>query len=258
MLFIGPAAELVFGRQHFMNMTAVFTGAPEFTVLLGRTELGRIDPSLLVEEVTGDRRVLLGGRSWRVTYIDWRRRRCFVEPADGGGRARWTTLGWAGLSYEISQAMREVLLGADPPVRLTRRAQAKLDEERTGSMDLVHPGGSLIRRHEDEDVRWWTWAGFRTNATLAATLSEVTHPVHRFNDQQIRLREDLTPEMWRAASRDAGTRLCLPDVSEKALVGLKFSDALPKRLAMATMASRIADLDNASRVLAGPVRLALA
>ena len=51
MLFIGPEAERQFGRRHFMEMTAVFTGAPEFTVLHGRTELGRIDPSLLTEEV---------------------------------------------------------------------------------------------------------------------------------------------------------------------------------------------------------------
>jgi hypothetical protein len=56
-------------------------------VLLGRTELGYVDPTLLVKEVQGDRKLLLGGRSWRVTYIDWRRHRCFVEPADSGGRA---------------------------------------------------------------------------------------------------------------------------------------------------------------------------
>ncbi|GAB3942635.1 hypothetical protein GCM10027614_30020 [Micromonospora vulcania] len=89
-----------------MEMTAVFTGPPEFTVLLGRTELGRIDPSLLTEEVRGERRLLLGGRSWRVTYIDWRRRRCFVEPADGGGRARWQGAGWAYRGYQLSQAVR--------------------------------------------------------------------------------------------------------------------------------------------------------
>ena len=254
MLFIGPAAELTFGRRHFMEMTAVFTGPPEFTVLTGRTELGRVDPSLLVEEVRGDRRLLLTGRSWRVTYIDWRRRRCFVEPADGGGRARWTTLGWAGLSYELTQAMRDVLLGADPPVRLTRRAVDALRNERSERESLVHPGGSLIVRHEDDDVRWWTWAGFRANATLAATLSEVIDPMHRFDDRQIRLREDLTPTVWREATGDAASRLCLPEVSEKAMVGLKFSAALPKRLAMATLAARLADLHGAARVLAEPTR----
>jgi ATP-dependent Lhr-like helicase len=254
MLFIGPAAELAFGRRHFMEMTAVFTGAPEFTVLTGRTELGRVDPSLLVEEVQGDRRLLLGGRSWRVTYIDWRRRRCFVEPADGGGRARWTTFGWSGLSYELAQAMRSVLLGADPPVRLTRRATAELVRQRAERGGLVHPGGSLIVRQESGDVRWWTWAGFRANATLAATLSEVVDPSHAFDDRQIRLREDLTPAAWRDAVSDAASRLCLPDVNEKALVGLKFSDALPKRLAMVTLAARLADLEGASRVLAEPTR----
>ncbi len=257
MLFIGPAAELAFGQRHFMDMTAVFTGPPEFTVLLGRTELGWVDPTLLVKEVQGDRKLLLGGRSWRVTYIDWRRRRCFVEPADGGGRARWTGLGWSGLSYELTRAMRTVLLGEDPPVRLTKRAVAGLARQRSVSDGLVHPVGSLIVRQDSGDVRWWTWAGFRANATLAATLSEVVDPVHRFDDCQIRLREDLTPELWREGTGDAASRLCLPEVDEKALVGLKFSDALPKRLAMATLAARLADLDGAARVLAEPVRFSV-
>jgi ATP-dependent Lhr-like helicase len=68
----------------------------------------------LTEEITGPRRLLLGGRSWQVTYIDWKRRRCFVEPADSGGRARWTSMGLVGTSFELTRAMREVLLGSDP------------------------------------------------------------------------------------------------------------------------------------------------
>ena len=146
MLFIGPAAELRFGRRHFMDMTAVFTGPPEFTVFAGRTELGRIDPSLLTEEVSGDRLLLLGGRSWHVTYIDWRRRRCFVEPADGGGKARWTALGWSGLGFELTRAIRDVLLGADPPVKLTKRAASRLAILREERLSLVHPGGNVIVR----------------------------------------------------------------------------------------------------------------
>ncbi|MEW1583952.1 hypothetical protein AB0283_00675 [Micromonospora vinacea] len=54
MLYIGPEAERRFGHRHFMGMTAVFVGAPEFTVLVGRDELGRVDPALLTEEVQGD------------------------------------------------------------------------------------------------------------------------------------------------------------------------------------------------------------
>ncbi|MFV2095714.1 DEAD/DEAH box helicase [Micromonospora sp. LOL_014] len=241
MLFIGPEAEKRFGHRHFMSMTAVFTGPPEFTVLYGQSELGRIDPSLLTEEVRGDRRLLLTGQSWRVTYIDWRRRRCFVEPADGGGKARWTAGGLAGLSYELTRAMRDVLLGTDPPVRLTRRAVDRLHRVRDERSSLVHPGGNVILRDRSGDLRWWTWAGYRANATLAATLSKVVDPVQRFDDCQIRLRADLTPADWCSLTADATERICLPDVDEKALAGLKFSAALPARLATATLAARLAD-----------------
>lgn len=59
--------------------------------------------------------LLLAGRTWRVTYIDWSRRRCFVEAADGRGRARWGGTGYGGLSCALTQGMREVFLGTDPP-----------------------------------------------------------------------------------------------------------------------------------------------
>ncbi len=120
MLFIGPEAERRFGHRHFMDLMAVFTAPPEFTVLHGRDEIGRIDPSLLADRVEGPRLLLLGGRSWRVTWTDWKRRRCFVEPAEGGGRARWLSDGVGGLSFEIARSMRDVLLGAEVPVSLTQ------------------------------------------------------------------------------------------------------------------------------------------
>ncbi|MFI7660892.1 DEAD/DEAH box helicase [Micromonospora parva] len=257
LLFIGPEAERRFGHRHFMDMTAVFTGPPEFTVLHGRAELGRVDPSLLTEQVAGERRLLLGGRAWRVTYVDWRRRRCFVEPADGGGRARWTSSGWVGSGHALTRAMREVLLGADPPVNLTARAKSRLSVERDERASLVHPGGSLAVRTSQGDLLWWTWAGLRANASLTATLSEVVDPVRRFDDYAIRLRENLTPRDWRHLVADAGQRLCLPEVNDRALAGLKFSSALPERLARATLAARLADLPGAAAVLGEPVRFVL-
>jgi ATP-dependent Lhr-like helicase len=254
MLHLGPAAELRFGWRHFMDLTAVFTGPPEFTVLAGRAEVGRIDPSLLTDRTRGQRRLLLAGRSWTVTHIDWRRRRCFVAVADGGGRARWIQYGMAGLGYELTRAMREVLLGADPPVRLTRRAVDGLAGLRELRLPHVHPGGTVIKRELSGDLLWWTWAGYRANATLAATLGGAADPVQRHDDRYLRLRPDLTPAGWGESTDDARERLCLPEVSEKALAGLKFSDALPKHLAMATLAARLADLDAAAATLDEPAR----
>ena len=109
-----------------MGLMAVFTAPPEFTVLHGRDEIGRVDPSLLADRVEGPRLLLLGGRSWRVSWTDWKRRRCFVEPAESGGRARWLSAGVGGLSFEIARSMRDVLLGADVPVSLTQRAAGVL------------------------------------------------------------------------------------------------------------------------------------
>src|ERR1700683_2584029 len=157
----------------------------------GRDEIGRTDPMLLTEKVDGPRLLLLGGRSWRVTWTDWKRRRCHVEPAEGGGKARWLTPGLSGASFALARATRDVLLGADPPVALTQRAKRVLAEVRDEHVHAVHPGGTVITRDRD-DVRWWTWAGYRANATLTATLSHLTDSAQRFDDASIRMRSDLT------------------------------------------------------------------
>ncbi|GAA4211611.1 DEAD/DEAH box helicase [Microbispora amethystogenes] len=254
MLFIGPEAERRFGFRHFMEMTSVFTAAPEFTVLHGRKEIGRTDPALLTEEIEGPRLLLLAGRTWRVNYIDWKRRRCFVEPADGRGKARWNGRGLGGLSFALCRAMRSVLLGEDPPVRLSRRAKERLAVIREGDLETVHPGGTVITKDVTGDVRWWTWAGFRVNATLAATLSQIADSGQRVEEDSVRLRANLTPDEWRKAMTGAAERLCLPEVDPKALTGLKFSVALPERLAVATLAARLADLHGAREVLGEPSR----
>ncbi|MFD5109274.1 DEAD/DEAH box helicase [Streptomyces cinereoruber] len=255
LLFIGPEAERRYGHRHFMNLTATFTAPPEFTVLTGRMEIGRTDPDLLTEELAGPRKLLLAGRSWLVTYIDWSRRRCFVEPTDEGGRARWNGFGAERIrSFALTRALREVLLGQDPPVRLTGRATARLSEARDRLLDTVHPGGTVVTRLADGDIRWWTWAGHRANATLAASLPSVVAPHARGDDRWIRLREDVTPEAWKTAVTDAASGLCLPEVDGRAVRGLKFGEALPPRLAEATLAARTADEEGARTVLAEPMR----
>ncbi len=191
-----------------------------------------------------------------MTWIDWPRRRCYVESAQGGGKARWLTPGLSGASFALARAVREVILGDDPPVALTQRAKRVLAEVRAEHVPAVHPGGTVITR-AGADVRWWTWAGYRANATLAATLSHLADSVQRFDDASLRMRSDLTLEMWKAGTADASERLCLPDVDQRALEGLKFNEALPERLATATLAARLADLSSAARVLTEPARFTI-
>jgi ATP-dependent Lhr-like helicase len=260
MLLIGPEAERRFGWRHFMELTSVFTAPPEFVVVHGRTEIGRANPALLSarEEGSGPRRLLLAGRSWAVTWVDWRRQKCHVEPAEDGGAARWDSADRTGASFALTRAMRDVLLGADPPVRRTRRAGTALAGLRERHADHVRPDGQVITRTSGGDVRWWTWAGMRANLTLRATLTGLADPSQQPRDTFLRLREGVDPAAWAARSSGAAERIALPQVSEKALDGLKFTAALPPHLAARTLAARLADVDGALAVLGAKTTFLLA
>jgi ATP-dependent Lhr-like helicase len=149
--------------------------------------------------------------------------------------------------------MRDVVLGAEPPVSLTQRAAGMLAGLRSDGIGRVRAGGLVVSRGDD-DLRWWTWAGYRVNATLKATLGSVADEAQRVDDLSIRLRADLRPTSWRDVIDAVRDRLCLPEVDDKALTGLKFSEALPRPLAVATLAARLADLDHARAVLTEPTR----
>ncbi|WP_017597364.1 DEAD/DEAH box helicase [Nocardiopsis lucentensis] len=257
LMMIGPEAEKRFGHRHFMELTSVFTAPPQFTALNGRTEIGRVDPALLSsdEERTGPRRLLLAGRTWVVTGVDWRRQRCFVDPVEGGGgKAKWDSGGHLGSFFHLTRAVREVLLGADPLVRLTRRAVNALAEAREEHIDLVHPAGSVIVRAANGDLRWWTWAGARANLTLIASLGNAADPKQQPNDACLRLNADLDPRTWVAAKKAARESVTLPTVATRALEGLKFNAALPKHLAERTLSARLADVEGARTLLTESTR----
>jgi ATP-dependent Lhr-like helicase len=112
----------------------------------------------------------------------------------------------------------------------------------------------VISRSPSGDLRWWTWAGDRANATLKATLGGLADQSQRIGPGRIRLRGDLRPDGWRAAVRELADHLVLPDVDDRAVHGLKFSAALPRHLAEATLAARLADLDHAAQALTEPHR----
>ncbi len=97
-------------------------------------------------------------------------------------------------------------------------------------------------------------AGYRANATLKATLGALADESQRVDDLSIRLRPDLRPQTWSSAVKELRGQLCLPEIDDKALSGLKFSEALPRPLAVATLATRLADLAHAAAVLAESTR----
>lgn len=257
MLVVGPEAEGRYGRRHFMELMTVFTSDPQVTVLHGRTEIGAVDPMVLLTKVKGPRRLALAGRSWLVTSVDWVRRRAFVEPSEGVGIARWMGSS-SPLSYELVDAMRRVLVGADPGgVAMSRRAMQRLAELRGELGDRVDQRRTVLL-HESGDTRWWTWAGSRANAVLWAAIDEVAprlvDEVSTFTNDHVVLRGDTSAGELREALSRARARFgddlvgVEPEASQRAVQDLKFSDMLPEDLAVSTLARRLGDQPHAAMI----------
>src|SRR5664279_5170908 len=158
MLFIGPQAERRYGHKHFLELLSVFTADPQFTIVNGQVEVGTVDPLMLTRKADGVRVLSLGGRAWQVTYIDWKRRRAFVEPTTRPGSSRWSGMAQP-LSFALTDAIRRVVLGADlPGTSLTRRATQRIAAIRQEVAPTVDVTASLVRPHRSGQSRWWTWA----------------------------------------------------------------------------------------------------
>jgi ATP-dependent Lhr-like helicase len=202
--------------------------------------------------------LLLDGRAWRATHPDWRRRQAYVEPAEDEGRSQWRGEDQS-LGHEVYRAIRAVLAGDETPPWCSRRASARLADVRAeypwldGRPDnvLVAAGGALT---------WWTFAGGRANAGLAAGLSGRLGVRAAADNFAVRLGTPPDPAaaeraVLGLAAADAGRMA--PPVGEEAVAGLKFSECLPPTLAAWVVRERLTDASAASAALGRPTRVVL-
>lgn len=264
MLFMGPEAERKYGGIHYRDLMAVFTADPQVVIFHGREEIGTVDPMLMQRKVDGPRLITLGGRAWQVNYVDWKRHRAYVEPSDRAADSRWSSTPQPE-SFALSDATRRVLLGATPSgITYSKRAQAKLEELRGEYTHRVAMNATVLAREESGRLRWWTWAGARANAVLAAALLEIAPELldesRAFNNWQIGLRGDVSGGSLREAlshfreTSEGENKQFVPQIDERALKTLKFSELLPPLQSLQTLASRSADHKNACTVAASRVR----
>jgi ATP-dependent Lhr-like helicase len=125
---MGPEGEKLFGRGHFLDLLSAFASPMVLAARHGAKELGYVDPMAVQQQRNGPTVLLLGGRSWKVTAVDWSKRTVSVEPTDDRGKSRWLgTSRWLG--FEVCQAMRRVLLQeGDAQFGLSRRGGQQLEE----------------------------------------------------------------------------------------------------------------------------------
>jgi ATP-dependent Lhr-like helicase len=252
MLVIGQAAERDYGHRHFMELLAVFTAPPLFSVRHGRTEVGLVpDEALFVRPPGGDRGptvLLLAGKGWHVLSVDWRRRVIQVEPTDQPGVARWNG-GSARLGAELARGVRDVLTGSEPSgVTLSRRAVDQLDEVRDTYRWARADRTILVN---DGRVRWWTFAGQHANTWLASLLPDLRTEVTAFDGLSVAL--DSTVDLARLGDAlqavDAGEASLAGWISEEAVENLKFSDCVPPGGLVLEIASRVRDDASVARAI---------
>jgi ATP-dependent Lhr-like helicase len=245
LISIGPQAERDFGGRFFRDLTSAFTSDPTLTALWGREVIGELSPLALASRPSGGPTVvLLGGRSWLVKHVDWRTRRVGVEPIDAAGSTRWASSA-RGLSYALARTHYDVLAGHDPEVALSRRAQATLAELRD-EHDFVDAGAesaTYVVRRAAGPPSWWTFAGSRANASLAAGLAELVSPIASINGLRLGPRDEASASQLARTIADNRDRLgaAEPAVDSQAVNALKFSAAVPPDLATQTLARRLGD-----------------
>lgn len=233
LLMIGPRAEKEFGKRHFMDLLSTFVADLELRVVAGVKEIGFVSPLALPARPDCEQRPLvLAGRGWFVQYVDWERFTVWVEEVPTKGDVKWPS-GAVTQSFEVCRAKRDVLLGAEPDVELSKRvpgALKRLREERATEVDnnglVLHPRGA-------GGTRLWTWAGLKANATLLAGLGLSASGVE---NESVLLPEGIAGDDIKAA--DSGA---VPRVDDEAISGLKFSVALPSDMAARTIGERLAD-----------------
>ena len=162
--------ERAFGRRHFSDLMAVFSAEPLLKVEHGRREIGQAHPMSFSGEQR-NRPLALGGRSWRVIDIDWKRRVVSVEPSSDRGRIRF--LGDAvPRPFEFCRACRAVLCSEESWSWLSRRARERLGEIREARAYLQADRTVMIG--DDERVVWWTFAGLVANQRILEIVLAIT------------------------------------------------------------------------------------
>jgi ATP-dependent Lhr-like helicase len=240
-LRVGPQTERSYARGHYRDLLASFSGQQLLTGRHGAAEVGYIDPTVLTGE-RDERLLLLAGRSWRVTDLDWPKRIAWLEPVAGGGKARWMG-GARSLGREVCEGIRTVLAdGVSPTVTLSRRARTAL-QTLADEIPLSSGMGFVASGSDGAPVRTWTFAGTRANRTLARQASIDGNKV-RFDALTVHV-PLATP---RSMLRDP---IDLRDDELPAFrVSIKFAECLPRDLLARTVVARNFEVTGEQRTAA--------
>lgn len=248
---IGQTGVERYGHRHFMDLLSAFTTPALFSVRYGKQELGEVHHASFQSAKGRPPVLLLGGRSWTVTAIDWPARVAWVEPSHDEGRSRWGGTSRA-LHAQMCRSIRAVLAHRDMDSYLSNRGKT-LMAELVEEFSWVRADETALVRDGRGGSEWWTFAGALANRTIATGLTQLGLEVQRADNVTIRLGETPHEQLVTAIGDLRDKELC-PPVTAEALKEFKFADFLPKETATSVLTRRYADAASANQALRETVR----
>ncbi|EAZ99541.1 DEAD/DEAH box helicase [Marinobacter sp. ELB17] len=226
---IGKTGERAFGHKHFMELFSVFTTPPMVKVFWGKQELGEVDQMTFAVRNEGPALLTLAGRSWQTVYVDWPRKKAFVEPSQARGKSQWFSDGQP-MSYELSRSIADVLVGEDIPAGFSSRAQELLETLRD-SYGYLELGKTTLLFDEDGNATWWNFAGRLLNTAMKNPLADKARKVEADN-LCLAFSHVYEPELLIAAIRRVLSKNVEPlaiTLEESFIQELKFSECLSQK-----------------------------
>lgn len=218
----GPELERQYGRSNYRDLIATFSGGDLLLAKHGIREVGYLDPTVLSDRQDGPPRVLLAGRAWQVTSIDWSRRVVQLEPAIGGGKASWMGSGQS-MSAELADAIRRVLIDGDSgAAKMSQRASASLDSL---MVEIPAADDSQVQELDAGRFRLWTFAGTRANRRRL--LAHRTKGASRSDGLTVDYRID--PRKAETTTSLAGIDLAV-FLNREVISSIKFHEIVPELL----------------------------
>ena len=232
----GERGEREFGRRHFGDLVAAFSSPLMLRVQHGSCDLGTVHPASLTRRPGAAAPVLLlGGRNWKVTHVDWRRRCLAVVAVAGGGRSRWLGAGRM-MPPSICSVVERIIAGTPPNCRLSQRANGRLVSIRD-ELAFVDASSLPVVAGPEQQVTVWLFAGGIASASIARAFRVAGIRVTRWDDFSVTLADTDVRHASRILS-SPGTAQSHPDLPEDLAMALKFGLCLPTTLAEAVLTAR--------------------
>ncbi|MEW8051277.1 MAG: DEAD/DEAH box helicase [Candidatus Thiodiazotropha sp.] len=250
LLSIGQTGERQFGKKNFMELFSVFISPPLVKVFHGKQEIGEVHQTTFILKEDAPSVLTLGGRSWQTKYVDWPRRKAYVEPTELRGKSQWLSSEQP-LHFHLCQAFARVLACNDTPVTFSKRAMELMETLRY-EYDWVEAGKTFLISYEEDHVVWWTFAGKLINASIAEAMAGEVKKVVSDN-LSISFTGAVDLESLKSAIKDNvlsdSSELVIP-LDEEFIAELKFGECLPQSCRDEELAARY-DFSDQRKVLSG-------